>query len=66
MTEREERLYDTLIELNIATEREIGLALRIMGGSWEDVLNAICFYFTGYSTVDELIEKVYSEEGADA
>lgn len=57
MTDREELMYDSMIEDGICTAEEINLVRNIMSGSWEDVLNAICYVRTGYKTYEQFLEE---------
>lgn len=56
MTNREIKMYDYIIECGIATEDELNLARNLVGGTWEDVLNAVLFIRTGYRTLEQMLE----------
>lgn len=56
MTEREIKMYDTVIELGIATERELSLARQLVDGSWTEVIEAVIFARSGYRTLEQFIE----------
>ena len=57
MTNREAYIYDTLIELEIATEEEISLVRAVANGSWEDILNGILYARTGYRTLEQFFDE---------
>lgn len=61
MTDREEKIYDFITEYGIATGEEIDLVKNIAGGSYEEVLNSILYYRTGYRN----IEQYYESEGIE-
>lgn len=56
MTEREIKMYDTVIELRIATERELSLARQLVDGSWTEIIEAVIFARSGYRTLEQFIE----------
>lgn len=56
MTEEEIRKYDLLVDAEIATGDEINLVRCVLSGSWDYVLEAICYARTGYSTEQYLAE----------
>lgn len=59
MNKREEFIYDEMLEFDIATPEELNLARNLMDGSWEEVLNAVCYVRTGYKTFKQwFIEEV--------
>ena len=62
MTQNEMMKYDQMVELEIATAEELNLARNLMGGSWNDVLDAVCFVRTGYRTFEQYIEAEMEEE----
>ena len=54
MTKKEEKMYDKVVdEYNIATSDEVAMVRAIASGSWEDILNSIVEYQTGYSTLED-------------
>ena len=57
MTNREAYIYDTLIELEIATEKEISLVRAVANGSWEDILNGILYARTGCRTLEQFFDE---------
>lgn len=65
MTKREEMIYDSVVDLGIATKEEINLVRNIVSGSWEDVLNDIIFARTGYHTLEQYIECELDEDEED-
>ena len=62
MTQNEMMKYDQMVELEIATAEELNLARNLMSGSWNDVLDAVCFVRTGYRTFEDYIESEMEEE----
>lgn len=56
-----DELYDIIIELNIANEKEIELVICINGYSI-DTLNDIVYARTGYHTIEQLVEYEYEED----
>ena len=62
MTQNEMMKYDQMVELEIATAEELNLARNLMSGSWNDVLDAVCFVRTGYRTFENYIESEMEEE----
>lgn len=62
MTKEEIFLYDELIEMGIATAKEIDLVRCCMDGLWMDVLEAILHARTGYRTIEQLFDEEEEEE----
>ena len=62
MTELEMMKYDQMVEWNIATAEELNLARNLMSGSWNEVLDAVCYVRTGYRTWKSFIENEMEEE----
>lgn len=62
MTQEEMMKYDQMVEWNIATAEELNLARNLMDGSWNDVLDAVCYVRTGYRTWESFIENEMEEE----
>ena len=62
MTDKEMRMYDQMIEWGIATAEELNLARNLVNGSWEDVLNQVCFVRTGYATFEDYIDFEMGDE----
>ena len=56
MTDRELYIWDTLTELGIATDVEIGLVTALNGRN-EKVLNDILYVRTGYRTIEQMFEE---------
>lgn len=56
MTQRELYIWDTLTELGIATDEEIGLVTALNGRN-ENVLNDILYVRTGYRTIEQMFEE---------
>lgn len=62
MTQEEMMKYDQMVEWNIATAEELNLARNLMNGSWNEVLDAVCYVRTGYRTWESFIENEMEEE----
>lgn len=62
MTKREEMLYDTIVDYEIATKEEINLVRNICSGTWEEVLNDIIFARTGYHTIEQFFDGELGED----
>ena len=62
MTQNEMMKYDQMVELEIATAEELNLARNLMSGSWNEVLDAVCFVRTGYRTFEDYIESEMEDE----
>jgi len=56
LTARENYIWDTLTEMGIATDEEIGLVVGVAGTS-EDTLNSILYVRTGYRTLEQMFEE---------
>lgn len=54
--------YDHMVELEIATAEELNLARNLVDGSWNEVLNAVCYIRTGFRTWESFIENEMEEE----
>jgi len=62
-TEREiEVFFDFIVSYGIATEEEIDLVKGITGDSYEEVLNSILYYRTGYRSMKQYFESEGIEE----
>lgn len=53
MNQREMMIYDQMVECEIATAEELNLARALMAGTWEEVLNSVLYYKTGYRNIDQ-------------
>ena len=62
MTTEEMIKYDQMVEMTIATAEELNLAKNLMCGSWDEVLNAVCYVRTGYRTFEQYLECEMEEE----
>lgn len=62
MTTKEMIKYDMMVEFGIATPDELNLARNLMAGSWNEVLNAVCYIRTGYRTWSQYLEEEMEEE----
>ena len=54
LTAREEYIWNSLIEYNVATEDEIQLVIAINGVS-EESLNDILYARTGYRSIEQML-----------
>lgn len=63
MTQNEMMKYDQMVELEIATAEELNLARNLVSGSWNEVLDAVCYIRTGFRTFESFIENEMEEEG---
>ena len=61
MNEEECRMYDLIVEMDIATTQEINLVRNVLSGSWADILNAIVYARTGYNTLNQFIAETYDD-----
>lgn len=62
MTQNEMMKYDHMVEWNIATAEELNLARNLVDGSWNDVLDAVCYIRTGFRTWESFVENEMEEE----
>lgn len=62
MTNEEMRMYDYMVETEIATTDELNLARNIMFGSWTEVLETVLFIRTGYRTLEQMFEAEMEED----
>lgn len=61
LTERENYIWSTLVDLGIATNEEIGLVVAINGTN-ENVLNQILFVREGYRDLEQMFSEQEEEE----
>ena len=61
MNKKECRMYDLIVEMDIATTQEINLVRNLLDGSWEEILNAIVYARTGYNTLEQFIAETYDD-----
>ena len=62
MTQTEMMKYDMTVDMGIATAEEINLVKTLMSGTWEEVLDSICFVRTGYRDIDQMVEAEDEDE----
>ena len=62
MTQEEMMKYDQMLEWEIATGEELNLARNLLSGSWNEVLDAVCYVRTGYRTWESYVEHEMEEE----
>lgn len=56
MNDRELYIWETLVELGIATDEELGLVTAINGTN-EHTLNMVLYVRTGYNTLEQMFEE---------
>ena len=56
MTDEEKKLYDNVVDYDIATADEINLVRCIKSGSWTEILNEIVYARTGYMDFEQFYE----------
>ena len=56
LTDRENYIWDTLVELGIATNEELGLAIALCGKS-EQTLNNVLYVRTGYRDLEQMLSE---------
>ena len=61
MTQDEMMKYDQMVEWNIATTNELNLVRNLVDGSWNEVLDAVCYIRTGFRTWESFIENEMEE-----
>lgn len=62
MTTNEMIKYDQMVEFGIATVEELNLARNLVDGSWNEVLDSVCYARLGYRTFEQYIESEMEEE----
>ncbi len=61
MNKKECRMYDLIVEMDIATTQEINLVRNLLSGPWTEILNAIVYARTGYNTLEQFIAETYDD-----
>lgn len=61
MTTKEMIKYDEMIELGIATAEELNLVRCLCDGSWNEILDAVCYVRTGYKNYEQYLEAEVEE-----
>ena len=56
MTDREQYIWEEMVELGVATDEEIGLACALCGTT-EETLNRILYIRTGYRSIEQMMEE---------
>ena len=56
MTDREQYVWETLVEEEIATDEELGLACALCGTT-EETLNRVLYIRTGYRTIEQMFDE---------
>lgn len=62
MTREEMEKYESMVEMGVATAEELNLARNLMSGTWNEVLDAVCFVRTGYKTWEQFLAEEMEEE----
>lgn len=62
MTSKEMEIYDMMVETGLATAEELNLAKNLVDGTWEHVLNQVCYIRTGYRTFWDYVWSEDEEE----
>lgn len=62
MTADEMRMYDIIVDMEIATPDEISLVRQVATGSWTEILNGIVYARTGYRTLGQMMAEEEEEE----
>lgn len=60
MNTRMNMIWNTMVELGIATDEELGLAVALCGRT-EETLNQVLYIRTGYRTIEQLIEEEFKD-----
>ena len=55
------KIWETMVELGVATDEEIGLVVALCGRT-EETLNQVLYIRTGYHTIEQLIEEEFEDE----
>lgn len=56
LNNRESYIWDTMVELGIATNEELGLAVALCGTT-EQTLNRVLFIRTGYRSIEQMLDE---------
>ncbi len=56
MTDREQMLWEQMVELGVATDEELGLATTLCGTTVE-TLTRVLYIRTGYRTIEQMLEE---------
>lgn len=62
MTTEETLKYDMMVELGIATAEELNLVRDLVDGTWNEVLDSVCYVRTGYKTFEQYQESELEDE----
>ena len=62
MTQDEMMKYDQMVEWNVATPEELNLARNLVDGSWNEVLDAVCYVRTSFRTFEDFVKEEMGEE----
>ena len=61
LNERENYIWETMEEMEIATTEELGLAVALCGVS-ENTLNNVLYIRTGYRNIEQMLEEENEEK----
>ena len=61
MTTNEMIKYDMMVEYEVATVEELNLARCLLNGSWNEVLDSVCYVRTGYRSFEQYLEAEAEE-----
>lgn len=61
MDEKMIMMWDTMVELDIADEEELGLACALCGTN-EQTLQRVLYIRTGYNSLEQMFEEEEEEE----
>ena len=56
MTTNEMIKYEQMVEYGVATAEKLNRARNYISGSWDNVLNTVCYLRTGFKTWEQYIE----------
>lgn len=57
MSEEMNRMWDEMVELGIATDEELGLAVALCGVT-EQTLTSVLYIRTGYRSLEQYLEEI--------
>lgn len=60
MNTRINMIWGTMVEMGVATNEELGLAVALCGRT-EQTLNQVLYIRTGYRTIEQMIDEIWDE-----
>lgn len=60
MNDKMTKIWDRMVEMEVATDRELGLAVALCGMT-EQTLNQVLYIRTGYRTIEQMIEEEFDD-----